>query len=135
MNLVSADRALVNRKDTAAKPLRIKLAEDIGTISDCLKHMNQLPILILFISFMRLVIAYFEWDTLGAVCIAFRIISSLVGTCMESTKWRSTNSKNEVRAHLALFLMHFEFVGQKFNSKLCGKLCSYFTHACASEQR
>ena len=41
--MVSADRALVNRKDTAAKPLRIKLVEDVWTISDCLKHKKVLP--------------------------------------------------------------------------------------------
>ena len=40
LSLVSADRVLVNRKNTAVKLLQIKLAEDIWTISDCLEHEN-----------------------------------------------------------------------------------------------
>ena len=40
LSLVSADRVLVNRKNTTVKLLQIKLAEDIWTTSDCLEHKN-----------------------------------------------------------------------------------------------
>ena len=45
--LVPADKALVNRKGSAVNPVSIKLAEDIWTLADCVKHRKSLPRVIL----------------------------------------------------------------------------------------
>lgn len=41
--LVHANVTLVGRRDTACKPITIKLAEDIWTITNCLQHNKPLP--------------------------------------------------------------------------------------------